>query len=64
MRMKQPTIFMIYSQKWKADYTNHFIERRYITVDEFERLSEIQKEKCNEDGGIILNRKSFDDAGM
>lgn len=50
--------------KWKADYTNHFIERSYITVDEFERLSEIQKEKCNEDGGIILNRKSFDDAEM
>lgn len=47
--------------KWEADHTNHFIERRYMSADDFSGLSEIEKEKCNKDGGIILNRKYFDD---
>lgn len=50
--------------EWKADYTNHFIERRYMSPDDFGGLSELDKDKCKKDGGIILNRKSFDDAEM
>jgi hypothetical protein len=50
--------------KWEADYTNHFIERRYMSVDDFKGLSDLEKEKCANDGGIILNRKSFDDTDM
>ena len=50
--------------KWKADYDNHFIESRYMSADDFKGLSDLEKEKCTNDGGIILNRKSFDDADM
>jgi hypothetical protein len=48
--------------KWEADYTNHFIERRYMSSDDFKGLSDLEKEKCTNDGGIILNRKYFNDS--
>lgn len=47
--------------KWEADYTNRFIEKRYMSSEEFKGLSDLEKEKCLKDGGIILTKKSFDD---
>jgi len=44
---------------WEADYTNHFIQRKYISPDEFSNLTDLQKEKCIKDGGIILNKKDW-----
>lgn len=44
---------------WVADYRNHFIERRYISVSDFSSLSEDDKLKLNKDGGLILNRYDF-----
>jgi hypothetical protein len=32
--------------------------------DDFKGLSDLEKEKCTNDGGIILNRKSFNDSDM
>lgn len=42
--------------KWKADYTNRFIENRYMSPDDYTKLSESELEKCRNEGGIILNR--------
>lgn len=41
-----------------ADYTNHFIERRYISIKDFSELSELDKEKCVKDGGIVLKKQN------
>lgn len=43
--------------EWVADYTNHFIEKRYMSIADFNGLSELEKEKCKKDGGFILNKK-------
>ena len=43
--------------KWEADYTNHFIERRYMAPADYNGLSDVDKEKCIKDGGIILNKQ-------
>jgi hypothetical protein len=42
--------------EWNADYTNRFIERRYMTVNDFNKLSDDEKEKCIKDDGFILNK--------
>ena len=48
--------------EWKADYRNHFIESRYMNFSEFSKLTDlaeltdIEKELCIKDGGIILNK--------
>lgn len=41
---------------WKSDYTNHFIETRYLSLKDIESLSDLDKEKLERDGGIILNK--------
>ncbi len=45
--------------EWKADYRNHFIERRYMGSVDFSKLSEMDKEKLNRDGGLILDKFDF-----
>ena len=44
---------------WEADYTNHFIERRYMGTDDFLNLTDSEKDFCNKNGGIILNKKDW-----
>jgi hypothetical protein len=42
--------------KFEADYTNHFIENRYMTPTDFINMTEDEKYQCTTDGGIILNK--------
>jgi len=46
--------------KWKADYRNHFIERRYLTSANYYSLSEADKIKVKQEGGVILHKFNFD----
>jgi len=55
------SIDQIFSE-WKADYTNHFIEIRYISANDFNGLSDLEKEKCVKEDGIILNKNTHDNA--
>lgn len=45
--------------KFTANYVNQFIERRYISPEEFSKLSDVDKDICRKDGGIILNKHSW-----
>ena len=46
--------------KWDADYRNHFIEKRYMGLEDFSKLSETDMEKLKNDGGLILDKFDFD----
>jgi hypothetical protein len=41
---------------WELDYTNRFIEMKYLTDDDLKGLSKDELLKCKYQGGIILNK--------